>query len=660
MANQTLSSFDIHCFHEGTNYNSYKFLGCHLTKKDGIEGATFSVWAPHAKKIQVVGSFNDWDGMKHEMIKFQNSGIWILFIPSIKEGDSYMYAIFQNTNQPPTLKADPFAFYSQLRPKNASVVTNLFGYNWNDDNWLKSRENTNIYNSPINIYEVHLGSFKNHDENPENKSVDKHHEKDNYYTYRELAEDLPEYVASMGYTHIELLPIMEHPLDDSWGYQTTGYFSVTSRYGSPKDFMYFIDKCHEKGLGIILDWVPGHFCKDSHGLYKFDGSHLFENANPLIGENFDWGTANFDFDKLEVQSFLISNAIFWFTIYHIDGIRVDAVANMLYLDYGNKENLHIKNKYGGNQNIEAVTFLKKLNEAVFKYIKNPLMIAEDSSTFQMLTSPTYIGGMGFNYKWNMGWMNDMLKYMALDPIHRKYQHDKITFSFMYAFSENFVLPLSHDEVVHEKKSLIDKMPGDYWQKFASLRLFYGYMMAHPGKKLLFMGNEFGQFIEWNFKQQLDWFLLLYEPHKKMQEYVRTLNRLYKDEVSFWQNDHKYEGFEWIDPSNYEKSIITFMRKGTSKEDYLIFVCNFTPVVYYDYKVGVPEKISYNEIFNSDSEVFGGSGQINTETLEATNEKWNNQPYNVITKIPPLAIMVLKPNHDKLEGLQKHTIESYNK
>ena len=657
MANQLLSSFDIHCFHEGTNFNSHKFLGCHLTKKDNVDGALFSLWAPHAKKIQVVGNFNDWDGIKNEMIKFQDSEIWTLFIPNIKEGDSYMYAMFQNDNATHILKADPFAFYSQLRPKNASVVTNLLGYNWSDDNWLKSRESINIYESPINIYEVHLGSWKNHDENLENEATDKLHEKDNYYTYRELAEELPEYVATMGYTHIELLPIMEHPLDDSWGYQTTGYFSATSRYGSPKDFMYFIDKCHEKGLGVILDWAPGHFCKDSHGLYNFDGTHLFENANPLIGENFDWGTANFDFDKLEVQSFLISNAIFWFDLYHIDGLRVDAVANMLYLDYGNKEKLHIKNKYGGNQNIEAVTFLKKLNEAVFKYVKNPLMIAEDSSTFKMLTSPTYIGGMGFNYKWNMGWMNDMLKYMSLDPIHRKYQHDKITFSFMYAFSENFVLPLSHDEVVHEKKSLIDKMPGDYWQKFASLRLFYGYMMAHPGKKLLFMGSEFAQFIEWNFKQQLDWLLLSYEPHKKMQQYVRTLNELYKNEVSFWQNDHDYQGFEWIDASNYEKSIISFMRKGKSAEDYLIFVCNFTPVVYYDYKIGVPEIICYNEIFNSDNEIFGGSGQINTQTLEATNEKWNNQPYNIITKIPPLAIIVLKPKHNNLINLKSNTSDS---
>ncbi len=659
MTNPTLSSFDIHCFHEGTNYNSFEFLGCHLINHDNVDGAIFSLWAPNARKIQVVGSFNSWSGKSHQMYKFEDSGIWVIFIPGVKEGDSYMYEVFKHNSENPTFKADPFAFYSQLRPKNASIVTNIHDYKWSDEKWLSDRELTNVYSSPINIYEVHLGSWKNHEEDTAPKN-EHNKEKDDYYTYRELADELPEYVVSMGYTHIELLPVMEHPLDDSWGYQTTGYFSVTSRYGTPQDFKYFIDKCHKKGIGVILDWAPGHFCKDSHGLYSFDGTHLYENANPMIGENYDWGTSNFDFEKLEIHSFLISNAIFWFNIYHVDGIRVDAVANMLYLTYGKKSDIILKNKYGGNEKIEAVAFLKKLNEAVFKYVKNPLVIAEDSSTWAMLTSPTYIGGMGFNYKWNMGWMNDMLKYMELDPIHRKYQHDKITFSFLYAFSENFILPISHDEVVHGKKSLLDKMPGDYWQKFANLRLFYGYMIGHPGKKLLFMGSEFGQFIEWNFKQQLDWLLLLYPPHKKMQEYVRNLNFLYKKESSLWEQDHSFEGFEWIDHSNYEKSIISFIRKGNSKKDYLIFICNFTPVVYYDYRVGVPEETSYYEIFNSDNSDFGGSGQINTEVLVATNERWNNQQYSIITKIPPLAVMILKPDYSKDTEIQKYPNDSNEK
>lgn len=628
------SESDIFNFHKGINYYSYNFLGCHLMSMNKIKGAVFSLWAPHAEKVYVVGSFNDWNGEKHSMDKIKDSGIWSIFIPGVESGDSYMFQVYGGDGKI-VLKADPFAFYSQLRPKNASIAVNYKGYKWKDIKWMEKRKNLNIYSEPVNIYEVHLGSWKNHEEEKEDDNK-------KFYTYRELADELPDYVLSMGYTHIELLPVMEHPLDDSWGYQTTGYFSVTSRYGSPDDFKYFIDRCHKKGIGVILDWAPGHFCKDSHGLYNFDGTHLYENDDPLIGENFDWGTANFDFVKPEISSFLISNAVFWFKEYHIDGMRVDAVANMLYLNYGKKSDIHIKNKYGGDEKLEAVEFLKKLNEAVFKYVDNPMVIAEDSSTWPNLTSPTYLGGIGFNYKWNMGWMNDMLKYMEQDPLYRKYNHNKITFSLYYAFSENFILPLSHDEVVHGKKSLLNKMPGDYWQKFANLRVFLGYMMAHPGKKLLFMGGEFGQFIEWNFKQGLDWLLLNYPAHKKMQDYVRSLNMLYKKESSFYQLDHTYEGFEWIDHSNYEKSIISFIRKGKDKENYLIFICNFTPIVYYDYRVGVPELISYKEIFNSDNEKFGGSGQTNEEILSAEDKNWNNQKYNIMLKIPPLAISVLKP------------------
>lgn len=629
---------DISNFHEGTNYYSYNFLGCHLLSMNNVKGAVFSLWAPHAEKVNVVGSFNDWNGEKHSMDKIKDSGIWSIFIPGVESGDSYMFQVYGRDGKI-VLKADPFAFYSQLRPKNASITVNYKGYKWKDIKWMEKRKKLNIYSEPVNIYEVHLGSWKNHEEEKEDDNK-------KFYTYRELADQLPEYALSMGYTHIELLPVMEHPLDDSWGYQTTGYFSVTSRYGSPDDFKYFIDRCHKIGIGVILDWAPGHFCKDSHGLYNFDGTHLYENDDPLIGENFDWGTANFDFEKPEISSFLISNAVFWFKEYHIDGIRVDAVANMLYLNYGKKSDIHIKNKYGGDEKLEAIEFLKKLNEAVFKYIDNPLVIAEDSSTCPNLTSPTYLGGIGFNYKWNMGWMNDMLKYMEQDPLYRKYNHNKITFSLYYAFTENFILPLSHDEVVHGKKSLLNKMPGDYWQKFANLRVFLGYMMAHPGKKLLFMGGEFGQFIEWNFKQGLDWLLLDYPAHKKMQDYVRSLNLLYKKESCFYQLDHTYEGFEWIDHSNYEKSIISFIRKGKDKGNYLIFICNFTPIVYYDYRVGVPDLISYNEIFNSDNPEFGGSGQTNEEILSAEDKNWNNQKYNIMLKIPPLAISVLKPVFEK--------------
>ncbi|MFA6940533.1 MAG: 1,4-alpha-glucan branching protein GlgB [Clostridiaceae bacterium] len=632
------SEADINYFHQGTNYNSYDFLGCHLVSIDKVKGAVFSLWAPHAEKVCLVGSFNDWNGEKYAMSKIEDSGIWNIFIPGVLEGDSYMFQVYGKGGEK-VLKADPFAFYSQLRPKNASIAVSHNGYKWKDIKWMEKRKKLNVYSEPVNIYEVHLGSWKNHEDEKEddNKKL---------YTYRELAEELPDYALSMGYTHIELLPVMEHPLDDSWGYQTTGYFSVTSRYGLPDDFKCFIDRCHKIGIGVILDWAPGHFCKDSHGLYNFDGTHLYENDNPLIGENLDWGTANFDFEKPEVSSFLISNAVFWFKEYHIDGIRVDAVANMLYLNYGKKSDIYIKNKYGGDEKLEAIEFLKKLNEAVFKYIDNPLVIAEDSSTWPNLTSPTYLGGIGFNYKWNMGWMNDMLKYMEQDPLYRKYNHNKITFSLYYAFSENFILPLSHDEVVHGKKSLLNKMPGDYWQKFANLRVFLGYMMAHPGKKLLFMGGEFGQFIEWNFKHGLDWLLLEYPAHKKMLSYVRSLNMLYKKESSFYQLDHTFEGFEWIDHSNYEKSIVSFIRKGKDKENYLIFICNFTPIVYYDYRVGVPDMISYKEIFNSDKAEFGGSGQTNEVNLKADDKNWNNQEYNIMLKIPPLAITVLKPIFSK--------------
>jgi 1,4-alpha-glucan branching enzyme len=616
---------------------SYKIFGSHETTVKGVKGIRFILWAPNAKEIKIVGNFNNWSGNDHIMKSNSKLNLWSLFIPGLSAEDIYKYEITTLDGRK-LLKADPYAFYSELRPDTASKISNLNNYHWKDSEWLEKRSTTELYDKPVNIYEIHLGSWKMNSDG-------------SFMNYRTIADELLEYVLYMGYTHVELMPVAEHPLDASWGYQSTGYFSLTSRYGTPEDFMYFVDKFHNHEIGVILDWVPGHFCKDAHGLYQFDGTKLYEYENPVLGENFDWGTCNFDLSKSKVRQFLISNALFWFDIYHIDGMRVDAVANMLYLNYGRKESMSIKNKYGGNENLEAIDFLKTLNSIIFNYYPNVLMIAEDSSSFPGVTKPSYLGGVGFNYKWNMGWMNDMLKYMQMDPIHRKWHHNLITFSLMYAFSENFVLPLSHDEVVHGKKSLLDKMPGDYWQKFANLRLFYAYMIAHPGKKLLFMGGEFGQFIEWRFDHELDWLLLDYPMHKSVQNYVRELNLLYKKENSLWEKDHTYEGFQWIDHQNYEQSIISFMRVGKEAKDFMIVICNFTPVVYNEYKVGVPSFLHYKELFNSDSVEFGGSNQINEETIRPELESWHNQPYHIKIKIPPLATIFIKPDYQyKIENL----------
>jgi 1,4-alpha-glucan branching enzyme len=609
---------------------SYDIFGSHETTRNDAEGVRFSVWAPNAKEVRIAGDFNNWSGSLHRMKRNRKLGIWTLFIEGLSSGVIYKYEIITSDGQS-LLKSDPYAFYSELRPNTASKVAGLDSYSWKDAAWLERRAVTALYEKPVNIYELHLASWKM--------------EGGCFLNYRQIADDLSSYIAQMGYTHVELLPVSEHPLDASWGYQSTGYFSVTSRFGTPEDFMYFVDKLHQINVGVILDWVPGHFCKDSHGLYNFDGTRLYQYENSLIGENYDWGTANFDLGKTEVKQYLISNALFWFDKYHIDGLRVDAVANMLYLDYGKKENLEVRNKFGGNENLEAIAFLKKLNSTVFRYFPNVLMIAEDSSSYPGVTTPAYLGGLGFNYKWNMGWMNDMLKYMQMDPVHRKWHHNLITFSLMYAFSENFVLPLSHDEVVHGKRSLLNKMPGDYWQKFASLRLFYGYMIAHPGKKLLFMGGEFGQFIEWKFDEEIDWFLLDYPAHISMQSYVRALNSFYKNEYSLWQVDHSHKGFQWIDHQNYEQSIISFMRIGKQKEDFILIICNFTPSVYHNYKIGVPSFIHYKEVFNSDSEIYGGSNQSNEGSIKPELENWHNQPYHIKITIPPLSTIFIKPEYD---------------
>nr|WP_245732197.1 1,4-alpha-glucan branching protein GlgB [Propionispora vibrioides] len=627
-----LTEENLYLFHEGSNFRSYQLLGAHLVEEDGVSGVRFAVWAPNAKEVRVVGDFNVWNGIYHVLQRVPQSGVWELFVPGLTKGDLYKFEIHTYSDSS-FLKADPYAFYSQLRPDTASVVYDLSEYAWQDEAWQKAKRENQILEKPVVIYEVHLGSWRRTLEN-------------DWMTYRDIANQLVEYVVDMGYTHIELLPVAEHPLDASWGYQATGYYSVTSRYGRPEDFMYLIDLCHQKGIGVILDWVPGHFCKDSHGLRLFDGTCLYESDNPQRSENWEWGTCNFDFGRPEVSSFLISNALFWLDEYHIDGLRVDAVANMLYLNYGKKEGEWSPNQYGEDGNLDAMQLLRRANQVIFAQHPGVLMIAEESTSWPMITWPTDKGGMGFNFKWNMGWMNDMLRYMALDPLSRKWHHSLVTFSLMYAFSENFILPLSHDEVVHLKKSLLDKMPGDYWQKFANLRAFYGYWMSHPGKKLLFMGGEFGQFVEWRDRHSLDWHLLEHDKHRQLQDYVRDLNHLYQTEKALWEIDFKWNGFQWIDCNDASQSVISFIRRGKDPEDFLIIVCNFTPVVREDYRIGVPEAGSYREIFNSDREGYGGSGQQNPANMEAQAIAWHNQPYSLALRIPPLATLYIKPDKEK--------------
>ena len=620
------SEYDRYLFHQGTHYHSYTFMGGHLVEENGVKGARFAVWAPHAQRVSVVGDFNNWDGRRHPMVKMPQSGIWALFVPGLKEGDLYKYEILTPEGNL-LLKADPFGFWMEKKPNTASRLCDLHGYEWKDQDWQEKKARRNHFQEPTLIYEVHLGSWKR--KNGE------------YLTYLELADQLITYAKEMGYTHLELLPVMEHPYDGSWGYQTWGYYAVTSRYGHPREFMEFVDRCHQNNIGVILDWVPGHFVRDDPGLRMFDGTPCYEYADPRRAENRDWGTNNFDLGKTEVQSFLISNAIFWFDVYHVDGLRVDAVAAMLYLDYGRGPGEWNPNAYGGKENLESLAFLRKLNEEVFARFPGALMIAEESTAWPMVTMPTYLGGLGFNYKWNMGWMNDVLRYMSLDPIYRKYHHNLVTFSFMYTFSENFILPLSHDEVVHGKRSLLDKMPGDYWQKFAGLRLLLAFMMAHPGKKLLFMGYEFGQFIEWNYENSLDWHLLDYPMHRKLREYVKALNKFYKENPCLWELDHRPEGFGWIDGSDHEQSVLVFQRRGSYPKDFLIQALNFTPVVRESYRIGVPEPGCYKEVFNSDEARWGGSGQMNTDVYLTQPVAWHNHHQSLDLRLPPLGAVFLR-------------------
>ncbi|KRQ87375.1 1,4-alpha-glucan branching enzyme GlgB [Caloramator mitchellensis] len=619
---------DIKRYINGEHYSAYEFLGSRLIEHNGKRGVAFCLYAPYAKEVRVVGNFNGWDGKEHKMLKVLDTGFWWLLIEGLHEGEMYKYEIIKSDGNK-VLKADPYAFYSELRPNTASIVCDI-DYNWNDNEWMLNRKSINYFESPMNIYEVHLGSWKMRDGEPLN--------------YKECADELIPYLKEMGYTHIELLPIMEHPLDASWGYQITGYYAATSRYGKPQDFKYFVDRMHQNGIGVILDWVPGHFCRDEHGLYAFDGSHLYEHDDPRLGDNYDWGTANFDYGKKHVQSFLISNAMFWFEEFHIDGLRVDAVASMLYLNFG-KPNLDIKNRFGGYENIDAVDFLKKLNKTIYENIDNPIMIAEESTTWPLVTYPTYEGGLGFSFKWNMGWMNDTLKYMNYDKFSRKNNHNLLTFSMMYAYSENFILPLSHDEVVHGKKSLIDKMSGDYEEKFKNLRLLYGYMMTHPGKKLLFMGGEIAQFIEWRFYSQIEWFLLKYPIHDALFRFVKELNHIYLENKSLWELDHKMEGFEWIDADNNHQSVISYIRYAKDKKDHIVVVINFSDGNYEQYKIGVPFETKYREILNSDKDIYGGSNFINSSSIKSVDDSWHGKDFSISIKLAPYSIILLKPEKE---------------
>lgn len=615
----------LYLFHEGSNSNAYEYFGSHRKNKNTV---VFRVWAPDAKNVSVTGDFNDWSETENPMKPLKNSGgVWEAEIKNIKPYDMYKYCITAADGRT-LMKCDPYGFHMETRPGTATKYYEIDDcYEWHDEKWVEGRNGKNIYESPVNIYEIHAGSWKQYDDG-------------NFYSYRELADSLVPYVKKMGYTHIEFMPLTEYPFDGSWGYQVTGYFAATSRYGEPKDLMYLVDKCHENGIGVILDWVPAHFPKDANGLYEFDGGPLYEYSDPRKGEHYGWGTRVFDFGKNEVRSFLMSSASFWLKKYHLDGIRIDAVASMLYLDYDRKDGEWVPNKNGGNENLEAVEFLQKLNENIFRDFPYAMMIAEESTSWPMVTKPVFSGGLGFNFKWNMGWMNDILRYFSLDGFFRKYNHDCITFSMFYAFSENFVLPISHDEVVHGKKSLIDKMPGSYDEKFAGVRAFLGYMMAHPGKKLMFMGQEFGQFIEWNYEKGLDWLLLDYPKHRALQNYFKKINEFYKANPAFWQIDYSWEGFSWISSDDKDNSVIAF-RRIDEKGKEIIVVCNFTNVERCDYRIGIPKKGAYKIVFNSDDVDFGGEGKGNKGKLKTESINMHGFEQSISLDLPPMSAIYIK-------------------
>ena len=620
-----LTPFELYLHGEGSNYESYRTLGAHVVQCEGVNGVRFAVWAPNAEVVTVTGDFNGWDGTRHPM-RLRDGGIWEIFLPGVPAGAQYKYLIRSREGGEQD-KCDPYGFFAEVPPKTASIVWPLTNYTWNDAAWMEARARRNVLREPVSVYEVHLESWLRGANNER-------------LSYRELAEKLPDYARRMGYTHLELMPIMEHPFSGSWGYQVTGYYAPTSRFGSPDDFRYFIDRCHQTGVGVLLDWVPGHFPYDPHGLARFDGTALYEHADPRQGEHREWGTAVFNFGRNEVVTFLLSNALYWLKEFHLDGLRVDAVASMLYLDYSRREGEWIPNRYGGRENIEAIQFLRRFNELAHQ-VPGAMTIAEESTSWSGVSRPVYLNGLGFTMKWNMGWMHDMFAYFSTDPVYRRYHQNNITFSMLYAFTENFLLPVSHDEVVHGKGHLISKMPGDEWQRYANVRAFLAYMFAHPGKKLMFMGCEIGQTWEWNYNDGLPWWLLNYAFHQRLQTFVRELNAFYRREPSLYEVDDSYQGFEWIDFRDGESSVIAFIRFARNREDFIVFCCNFTPVPRLNYRVGVPKAGAYREILNTDAEMFGGSNMGNGGWAKATNVECHGRPASLVLTLPPLSIVAFK-------------------
>jgi 1,4-alpha-glucan branching enzyme len=631
-----LTDQDLYLFNEGSHVRLYRKLGAHPCTKDGVQGTSFSVWAPGARQVHVMGDFNGWNKYSHPLSVRGQSGIWEAFIRGVGHGAHYKYHILSRYEGYQVDKADPFGFFHEVPPQTASIVWNL-DYSWQDQEWMAQRKDRTQLSAPISIYEVHLGSWRRVPE-----------EKYRSLYYREIAEPLARHVREMGFTHVELLPLTEHPFFGSWGYQTTGYFAPTSRYGSPQDLMYLIDFLHQQGIGIILDWVPSHFPNDEHGLGYFDGTHLFEHADPQQGYHPDWNSFIFNYGRHEVRSFLLSSALFWLDHYHVDGLRVDAVASMLYLDYSRQPGQWVPNKYGRNENLEAINFLRRVNEEVYKNYPDAQTIAEESTAYPMVSRPTYLGGLGFGLKWDMGWMHDTLHFLARDPIHRRFHHHEATFRMIYAFTENYVLPLSHDEVAHGKGSLLAKMPGDDWQKFANLRLLFGYMFGMPGKKLLFMGGEFGQRSEWNHDAGIDWHLLQFPSHAGIKEWVHDLNRAYRGEPALCEQDCRQEGFEWIDCNDAESSTLSFLRKNQSGDDIILVLCNFTPVPRFHYQVGVPRGGHWRELLNSDAQDYGGSGLGNLGGVEAQANSTHGRPFSLKVTLPPLAVVLFKSIKTKNE------------
>ena len=622
-----LTRDDLYLFNEGSHFRMYEKFGAHPVKTGEQDGTHFAVWAPNARSVSVIGDFNDWDVRKNPLRALGKSGIWAAFMPDVGQGALYKYHIVSREGDYQTDRADPVAFFSETPPKTASVVWNL-DYQWGDGLWMQTQKQRNSISAPVAIYEVHLGSWQRGENN-------------RFLTYRKIASRLANYVKETGFTHVELLPVMEHPFYGSWGYQTTGYFAPTSRYGTPQELMYLVDHLHQNGIGVIMDWVPSHFPDDKYALSFFDGTYLYEHADPRQGIHPDWNSIIFNYGRHEVRSFLISSALFWLDKYHADGLRLDAVASMLYLDYSRRNGDWIPNKYGGRENLEAIDFLKQLNHEVYRNYPGVQTIAEESTAWPMVSRPTYVGGLGFGMKWDMGWMHDTLAYMSLDPVHRKYHHNRLTFRMLYAFSENFILPLSHDEIVYGKGSLIGKMPGDYWQKFANLRLLYGYMYAQSGKKLLFMGDEFGQWNEWQHEGTLDWALLDFDSHRRLRHWVTDLNRCYQQETALHELDFQHSGFEWVDCNDSDQSIVSLLRKGRSKDDLILVACNFTPVPRSGYRVGVPRPGLWKEILNSDAREYGGTGMGNLGVVTADHIPFHGRPYSLDLTLPPLATVFFK-------------------